>query len=309
MNTSEWPNHPSQADERERLRRLLREDLNAADTADAQVSESLVNALVTLRRWQAPEAAPGTTAALLAALEHELPQAAPAAPRRVGGGLWVFLRQWWPLLVLRSQVRVVQGTIWAATGLVILLGTLVTITAYDTFTGDLLPLAVVAPVIAAVGLALLYDGEVTQMLELENSTRVSSRLLLLARLTLVFGFNLVLALLGSVALALSQSDLSLWALVQSWLGPMTFLSALAFFLSVLSLEPLVGMVISLFLWMVHLMLRSDAALNTLTTLLSLPGLGTSRPALFAASALMIAAALWIAGIQETSPDTTGAKSV
>jgi hypothetical protein len=150
------------------------------------------------------------------------------------------LTSWWPLLLLRSQLRVVQGEIWFASALVIGLGTLVTVLTFEAGSSMMLPLVFLAPVVSGFGVAFLYDGNIVQMLELEDTTPASARILLLARLTLVFGFNLLLMLAGSLILAIALEDVSLWPLVSSWLAPMTFLSALAFFTSVLIKDALVG---------------------------------------------------------------------
>lgn len=283
----------------EHLRQRIAEDIGAVHD-----EATLLAALTALRDWEAPPTPPEKMTTLLAALTAELPSSdqAGSAPRHADQARGALS---WSLRVLLSQIRVVQGTIWTASALVMLLGTLVTLGGYTHFQGEMLPLAILAPVAATVGLALLYDSDIAAMLELENSTRVSARLLLLARLTLVFGFNLVLGLIGSVVLVLTHRDLVLWGLVLSWLGPMTFLSALAFFLSVVSIAPMVGMIISLFLWVVHLLLRMGVSSEQLWALLALPGLSaaSSRPALFAAAGVLCAAAVWIAGLPDQQEGT------
>ncbi|MDX1992790.1 MAG: hypothetical protein SF029_10380 [bacterium] len=272
-----------------RLRAMLAEDLDSAEEADA-----LLETVLLLRRWDAAE----TQTMQIDSLVQQLAAALPSETwfQRLKRGV----SQSWPLQVLIAQMRVVRGAIWWASLLVMLIGTLVTLGTYGQNGNTLLPLAVIAPIVTACGVALLYDGETEQMLELENATRVGGVLLLLARLALVFGLNLLLALAGSVLLALTYTEVSLWPLVMSWLAPMTFLSALAFFLSVASIEPLIGASFSLGLWVVHLSLTTQAGDNLLLSLLSLPGLrvAESRPALFLVSALLVIVALWMVGQSE-----------
>ena len=63
----------------------------------------------------------------------------------------------WAWLILRSQVRLVHPATWAASGLMIALGALVTLVFYQpTQTGIDLPLVIVAPLVAACGVAFLY---------------------------------------------------------------------------------------------------------------------------------------------------------
>ena len=107
---------------------------------------------------------------------------------------------------------------------------------------------IVAPLVAACGVAFLYGLDADPALELQLATPVSPRLILLARLALLFGFNLAITLVCSVGLALARAQISLLPLIAAWLAPMTFLSALAFLLSVLFFNSLASVLISLLLW-------------------------------------------------------------
>lgn len=197
-----------------------------------------------LRQWRAPETDPAAKAHLLELLAAELPlpkaTPIPAKPR---------LSLQWAWLLLRSQVRLVHPATWAASGLVIALGALVTLAFYQpTQTGTELPFVLVAPLVAACGVAFLYGLDADSALELQLATPISPRVILLARLALLFGFNLTITLACSVVLALAQAQISLIPLVTAWLAPMTFLSALAFLLSVLFFDSLSSVLISLLLW-------------------------------------------------------------
>lgn len=274
------PNHAGKSpdDETQRLRAMLVEDLGSSDAAD-----DFLPTVQRLRQWRPLEAQ--SSGELLKVLAPELPRPKTRLAR---------LLDWYPFLLIRSQVRVVRREIWAASLLVMALGTFVTLA---DASANLLSLSVVAPIVAAVGVALLYDSDVERILELEDSTPISPRRLLLARLTLVFGFDLMLGLIGSVFLAAFQAQLSLWSLVMSWLAPMAFLSGLAFLLSVLFVDAVAGAVFSLILWGMHVVLRVMPSQNEWMQILSLPGLANpdARPLLLGAAAALIVIALWLVG--------------
>ncbi len=270
----------------DKLRAMLREDTESPEEAD-----SLLATVKQIRRWQAPEASPQASAELLKLLAAEMPAAKKSWRLR--------LFENWPLLIIRSQMRVVRSEIWLASALVMVLGTVVTLTTHST-SGGTIPLAILAPLVAAVGVAMLYDSDTEPMLELEDTTPVSIRLLLLARLTLVFGFDLLLGLAGSIVLAALNTEISLWPLVMSWLAPMAFLSGLAFLLSVVFIDSMAGALLSLGLWGLHIMMRSAEPINTIILALSLPGLAApeTRPVLFGLAAMLTGLALWLLGRTE-----------
>jgi len=221
------------------LKGMLVEDVGHANDVEA-----LLGIIHQLRRWDIPTADAESKAQLIEKMSAEVLRQ-PGLPVR-----WAqCIAEWWPLLLIRTQMRIVQGEIWLASALVITLGLVVTFLTYDqAMTLDALPIVLMAPVITAVGIALLYNGEVEQTLELERGTPASMQLILLARMVLVYGFDFVLGLTASIVLWLVHSELALWPLVLDWLAPMTFLSALAFLVSVFSLESLTGITASLGLW-------------------------------------------------------------
>jgi hypothetical protein len=91
------------------------------------------------------------------------------------------------------------------------------------------------------------------------STPTSPRLVLLSRLTLVFGYDLLLALIASLLLSMVHG-FTLWALIELWFAPMLFLSALALAAS-LVFSPLVAMVGALILWGLRLVQMSSTMRN------------------------------------------------
>jgi hypothetical protein len=256
-----------------RLRQMLLEDADSEELAEAVFPlVQQINAL------SMPEPQKHPTASLISQLRAELPTRTSWHER---------LLEWYPLLILRSQVRVVSGEIWLASLVVMACGTLVTIAAYEPGSGTWF--ALLAPTISAIGVALLYDSGYERYMELEDASTLGVSLLLLARLTLVYSFNLLLGLLGSLALALIRTELSLLPLVLSWLLPMTLLSALAFFLSIATRSALFSALTSLIAWAAFNRTSVDSALWSASSLGGLTLL---------IAAVLVAAGLWFAGQSE-----------
>jgi hypothetical protein len=258
--------------------------------AEDEVEQDETRVVQMLRRWEAPQPTEQATVQLMKVLAAEMSIVRSSASQRLTAS--------WPLWVLLSQVRVVRSEIWLASVLVTVLGTFVTLTNYHS--DGMLPLVFLTPLVSAGGIALLYDSALLPVLELEDTTLVPARVLLLARLTLVFGFNLALALAGSVMLVAVRVDLSLWPLVMSWLAPMTFLSALAFFFSIWFANTLAGMLFGLVIWSVHVIMRSMPVQHTFWEWISMPGLSAPdyRWLLFVSGGVLVSAALWLVGTLE-----------
>lgn len=256
--------------------RRWREFLNE-DSDDAQTAESLLPVVRKLHTWQIPQPAPHETARLLAAL-------LPPEPRRDTPEL-PLLHAW---LVLCCQVQVVARSIWLASALTIALGALLTLFNSDVFGS--LPISLLAPLAAGIGLALIYNDD-DPLREMENATPTGVIWITLARMCLVFAFDLGIALAASLTLALLSPALSLSALVLSWLAPMLFLSGLAYFLSVFTGDAVLSAMLCLGLW----------GVLVLTRLLTASGLGSlPLPDLLAPTSLpflpIIAAALLAGGL-------------
>ena len=272
----------------ERLRANLLEDMASSNEA-----ERLLPTVLRLKGWPAPAPTAPETASLIQSLQSAMAEqrASPWRKLRIHAG------EWWPWLLLRAQARVVRHEIWIASTLVMVLGALVTLIIYEpTSSSEALPLVLLAPVVAAVGVSFLYGSAVDPALEIALATPTSPRLVLLTRLTLVFGFDLGLGLAGSLALALFQPGVSLWPLVTAWLAPMAFLSALSLLLSVLSADPGAGALISLGLWVVQNVVRMTHANNVLWLLTDLTS-AAARPWLWSLAIVMGGLALW-AGARE-----------
>lgn len=159
------------------------------------------------------------------------------------------------LQLLVGQLALVRREIWTASAVTMALGCLVSLLAAGASAGGVV-LAVFAPMVAAVGVAFIYGPENDPSLEVALSTPTSPRLVLLARLTLVYGYDLALALAATVVLALATGGAGFLGLISLWIGPMLFLSALALFLSLL-FNPTLATLVALILWGVRLLAYSS----------------------------------------------------
>lgn len=218
----------------------------------------------------------------------------PAAPEAPAGNVstTVLIRISLAWQLLRGQLPLVRGGIWTVSALTMTLGCLVALLATNTAAAANTVLAVLAPVVAAVGVAFVYGPENDPSLEVALSTQTSPRSVLLARLTLVYGYDLVLALAATMALALAEESLGVWPLVSLWIGPMLFLSALALLLSLL-LGATTAMLVALALWASRLAIAGDAGESLLTSRGAelLETFWQANPLLIPVAALLLAVAL------------------
>jgi hypothetical protein len=144
--------------------------------------------------------------------------------------------------VVLAEARLIRLAVPVASALVMALGVAVVLigAATDgagagprTAAGDLL--ALIAPIVAAAGVAGTHRSRRDPVAELVAAAPMSGRLLLLVRLTLVFGYDLVLALGASAVLAVADTAdtaASLNTLIGAWLGPMALLSSLSLLVAV-----------------------------------------------------------------------------
>ena len=129
--------------------------------------------------------------------------------------------------LLRSQVFLVQREMWPATASVMALGVIVAfVSRHAEF------IYFIAPLIAAASLSVLFGPEYDPAHELSLSTPTSSWKLLLARLSIVSAYNLVLALIAMLVLMIAFPPALLGTLALGILAPMCFLSMLALLLSI-----------------------------------------------------------------------------
>jgi hypothetical protein len=156
-------------------------------------------------------------------------------------GLALALQHAWQLL--RTQALLVQSEMWPASAMVMAMGVIVAMVSDKAGV-----IFFLAPLVAASTLALLYGPENDPALELSLSTPTSPWKILLARLSVVSGYNLLLTLAATLMLLYIIPPGMLGAIILGWLGPLTFLSALALLLSIwLSTSSAIAIAYSLWL--------------------------------------------------------------
>ena len=104
--------------------------------------------------------------------------------------------------------------------------------------------ALLAPAVAAAGIAYAYGPGIDPAWELVESMAVSDRMVLLVRALAVFGLNAVLGLAASAASGTAA------AVTFGWLVPMAAVCALALAAATLSSSANVGVATGLAVWMV-----------------------------------------------------------
>jgi hypothetical protein len=166
-----------------------------------------------------------------------------------------------------AEARLVRPAVPIASALVLALGVAVVIagapSGADAGTPAAVMLSLVAPVVAAVGVAGLYRSAWHDpAAELVAATPTSGRLLLLVRLALVLGYDLALALAASATLAVTTAGTATAArldvLVAAWLGPMALLAALSLLVAV-RLGPDVALGTCLGLWALRVLALGEVA--------------------------------------------------
>lgn len=128
--------------------------------------------------------------------------------------------------LLRAQAYLVKREIWPATAGVMALAVIT-----GLLSNHAEAISYVAPLVAAAGLAALYGPEHDPAYELTLAAPTSAWKILLARLSVVSAYNLLLALLASLVMLLIVPPELLGAIILGWLAPMAFLSTLALLLS------------------------------------------------------------------------------
>jgi len=111
----------------------------------------------------------------------------------------------------------------------------------------------VAPAVAAVGIAFAYGPGIDPAWELSSSCAVSDRMVLLTRAVVVFALNAVLGLLASAASGAAA------ALTFGWLIPMTAVCALALAAAVAAKSAVVGAAAGVGAWVITVLAGQTAS--------------------------------------------------
>jgi Putative zinc-finger len=187
---------------------------------------------------EAPAAAPPSSAATVrAALTRAalVPQPPPVRKRRLG----------FAVQLLRAEQRLVHPSVWLASVLVMALAVVLAAVGGDGAPATVLSLA--APLVAVAGVAGVYGPQRDPAFEALAVAMTSPRLVLLARVTLVLGYDLALAVAASAVVRLVAPEVSLVELVVAWLGPMALLSALSLLLA-MWIGPELSTAVAVSLW-------------------------------------------------------------
>jgi hypothetical protein len=167
---------------------------------------------------------------------------------------YMLLHLW---LVFKKQIGIIHKSIWIASAMVMVFGCILVLVAtsgdHSHIRDAQLLLALFASVIGASGVAFIYGAENDVGFELTLSTPTSIRIVMICRMVLVVGYNLLLSALASTILALSYGG-GPWEIIQLWLGPMLLLASISLVLSLM-----VGSVIAL---LFSLILEATQALPT-----------------------------------------------
>jgi uncharacterized membrane protein YqaE (UPF0057 family) len=146
--------------------------------------------------------------------------------------------------------------------------------------------------VAAAGVAAAYRPNRDPVFELTAATPTSPRLLLLIRVTLMMGYNVVLAMAASAAVAaLGDPSARLDALIVAWLGPMALLSALSLVLAVW-LGPEVAVGAALGLWALRVLADTPLVASGWLAALVRAAWSTSPGGALASAALLAVAAIF-----------------
>ena len=159
--------------------------------------------------------------------------------------------------LLTAQMRLIRVSVWLASALMMAFGVLALVPLRQGGLTESV-LAMVAPFIAAAGIAGVCGPDRDPGFELTAATATSPRTVLVARVALVFGYDLVLALGASLALVAMGLDTSgLGALIGAWLGPMALLSSLCLLLAV-AVGTTTAITVGLALWVARLLVPTLA---------------------------------------------------
>jgi hypothetical protein len=203
--------------------------------------------------WRSIEDAlrPGTPPpdAVATMLRHAATEPEPIRRRR---GQLAFAAQ-----LLTAQMRLIRVSVWLASALTMAFGVLALLPLHQGGLPESV-LAMIAPFVAAAGIAGVCGPERDPGFELMAATVTSPRTVLVARVALVFAYDLVLAFAASLALVAMGLDTSgLGALIGAWLGPMALLSSLCLLLAVAA-GTTAAITVGLSLWVARLLVPSLA---------------------------------------------------
>ncbi|HVQ93562.1 MAG TPA: zf-HC2 domain-containing protein [Mycobacteriales bacterium] len=200
------------------------------------------------------------------------------------------------LALVVAEARLLRLPVLVASALVMALAVAMVATrtaAADGWAGDVL--AMVAPVVAAIGISGVYGPQRDPAFEVVAATPTTVRLILLVRIALVFGYDLALALAASGAVTVAGADAAgIPALVVAWLGPMALLSALCVLL-VVWVGPDIAIGVALALWSLRVLAGSSVFADVTGLVDFFRAVWSTNPATGSATAALLLTAVVLAG--------------
>jgi hypothetical protein len=247
--------------------------------ADLASWQSIASAVTPAQAPPAPPAPPAVIGAVLTRSAFEPAAEAPAGRLRYLASL------------VLAEARLIRLAVPIASVLVMALGVALVLIGGGSNASQLL--ALVAPIVAAAGVAGAYRSRHDPVAELVAATPTSSRFLLLIRLALVVAYDLVLALAASAVLAGTTAGAGIDALVGAWLGPMALLSSLSLLLAV-RLGPDVALGAAVGLWTLRALAGTTLPLDGRPARLIVE-MWSTNPTVLLVSLVLGAAAVVVAG--------------
>ncbi|MFI5915567.1 anti-sigma factor [Dactylosporangium sp. NPDC051541] len=229
-----------------------------------------------LAAWQgiaaaaAPAEAPPDPERLVRAVLHRSAFEEPAVRRSAKPNL---------AALMLAELRLIRFAVPIASALVLALGVALVLLRSTAPIGAGPMLGLVAPVVAAAGIAGTYRSRRDPVAELIGTMPTPGRLLVLIRIALVFGYDLVLTLAAAAGLGVG---------VRPWLGPMVLLSALSL-LAAVRFGPDVALAVAVGLWVVRVMAGGLPASDGWPARFVVSAWSTNAPVLVVAAAVAVAA--------------------
>jgi hypothetical protein len=147
--------------------------------------------------------------------------------------------------LLRAQIFLVHREMWPASAAIMLMGVVIAL-----LSKHIEAVYFIAPLVAAASLTVLFGPAYDPAYELVMAAPTSPWRLLLARMSIVSVYNLLLVVIAGLFLLLIIPPNLFGSLILGWLGPMALLSALALLIS-LWIGTGNAVTISYFLWIVQ----------------------------------------------------------
>lgn len=201
-----------------------------------------------LAAYDLPDPTPQEMALLMAKLKPVLNARAEAIPAPVPQQKRSVLD--WMRLVW-AQTSLLDTSFWWASMMVFVFGTLVI--ALNPTGWLTLILLLIAPVLTAVSVALVFRTTMTGLWELEQVSVRNPIELLYARLALVLAYNTLFLFVLSVFIQLQVPQVIFWRLLLVWFGPMLMLAGMAVYASV-RLGIYASIILPMSLWFLLLLL-------------------------------------------------------